>query len=62
MQLRKALWRLIFEKVLGAVGIFLNLTNLHTALLHAFELEVPAVVNLLCRLCSEKTGLHGLKI
>lgn len=50
MQLRKSFWRLAFEKVSGAVGTFKTLTNPHTALLHAFELEVPAVVNLLCRL------------
>lgn len=62
MQLRKSFWRLAFEEVLGAVGIFKNLTSPPAALLHAFEFEVPVVVNLLCRLGSEKTGLHGLKI
>jgi len=43
MQLRKFFWRLAFKKVLGAVGIFKNLTNPHAALLPAFKLEVPAV-------------------
>lgn len=50
MQLRKSFWRLAFEKVLGAAGVFKNLTSPHAALLQAFEPEVPAVMNLLCRL------------